>query len=92
MITPRAGRPGMRARVVPRARASLMRAVVGLSWSLGPSSKGRAYAENEVFRKAAPDPSRRLQLRPYLMPAAAPAAGTLLKQAPRRAQLQARGG
>ena len=29
-------------------------------WFFGPCSLGRAYAENEVFRKAALDPSRRL--------------------------------
>ena len=91
LITPRAGRPSLAARDVP-VRGLRLGADGGLSWCPGPRLVGHAFAENEVFRKAALDPSRRLQLRPYLVPAAAPAAGTLLGQAPCRAQLQARGG
>jgi hypothetical protein len=79
----------MMARVAPRSRASLSVTASACPGPLVLRSQGRAYAENEVFRKAALDPSRRLQLRPCLVPAAAPAAGTLLEQAPRRALLQA---
>jgi hypothetical protein len=42
------------AHVVP-ARGLRLGAVGGLSWCPGPRVEGRAYAENELFRKAAPD-------------------------------------